>query len=181
MRGGLFSAPELGTPVLESFGPPPDRFLPKEIVSAWESGNPHYPKRDSSTPAQKAGLAYQKWVVKFVESGDCSSFKVRPGIWYCYHDGECRRYCQPDILLQDDSSKTLVIVEVKLRWTADAWWQVQRLYTPVLRRVFGPDWTLIPLVIAKSYDPAVRIVESVKLCDDVFDVSPSLFNVMVVR
>lgn len=182
MRGGSFAEQSLGNSVLRSGGPPPDLFIPKEILSAWETSDPYaHRAKSSSTSAQKLGLAYQRKITKWIQEGDCSSWTVRPGVWYCYHDPLRRRFCQPDILLIDESSKCMVVVEVKLRWSCAAWWQLSKLYIPVLRRVFGPEWTLIPLCVTKSYDPSIAVLDEVKICDDLFDTSPSSFNVLVVR
>lgn len=181
MRGGSFEALGLGTSVLRSGGPPPELFIPKAILSAWVSSDPHARTRSaSSSTAQRLGLSYQKKIEKFVRSNS-NSWDVKCGVWFCYHDDDRRRFCQPDILLDDAANKVCVIVETKLRWTANAWWQLRRLYEPVLRHVRGPDWTLILLCITKSFDPAVGCPEEVNLCDDLFDARPDRFNVLVVR
>lgn len=174
------STVSLGSSVLRSFTPPPALYLPQSVVAAWESENPYHGKRSKRTPAQRAGLAYQKRIEKFCTSRD-GQWVVRCGVWYCYCDvNGRRRYCQPDILLLDHQNRCAVVVEVKLRWTSDAWWQLQRLYIPVLRRALQ-EWTLIPLCITKSFDPAIPAPEEVRFCDDLFDSSPGAFNLMVVR
>lgn len=170
----------LGSSVLRSFAPPPALYLPQTVISAWESENPYHGKTTKRTPAQRAGLAYQRKMEKFCVSRD-GQWVVRCGVWYCYCDvGGRRRYCQPDILLLDYQNKCAVVVEVKLRWTPDAWWQLQRLYIPVLQRALS-DWILIPLCITKSYDPAIPVPEEVRFCDDLFDASPGNFNLLVVK
>lgn len=182
MRGSSFGEQSLGSSALRSGGPPPHLFIPKEILSAWETSDPYaHRAKASSTSAQKLGLSYQRKITKWISEGNLGSFTVRPGVWFCYHDADKRRFCQPDILLVDESSKCMVVVEVKLRFTEGAWWQLSKLYLPVLRRVLGEDWILIPLCITKSYDPSVVVSNEVKICDDLFDSSPSSFNVLVVR
>lgn len=170
----------LGSEVLRSFAVPPDLFIPSEIMSAWPTTEvPYANKRRRLSPAQKAGLAYQKRIVKYCQS---PSWSVRAGEWYCYSDlGAKRRYCQPDILLDSGILEPLVVVEVKLRWTALAWWQLRKLYVPVLQRVYPNVPAFVSLAICRSYDPAIQIPEKVNLCDDIFDAKPSAFNVLVVR
>lgn len=71
-----------------------------------------------------------------------------------------------------------MVVEIKLRWTADAWWQLRKLYLPVLNAAY-PAATFIPLVICRSFDPAIAIGEKVRLCDSVLDLDADAFNVLV--
>lgn len=171
----------LGSSVLRSFTPPPALYLPQSVVAAWEAlKNPYHGKRAKRTPAQRAGLSYQKRMEKYCASRD-GQWIVRCGVWYCFCDvNGRRRYCQPDILLLDHERKCAVVVEVKLRWTSEAWWQLQRLYIPVLGRALQ-GWTLIPLCITRSFDPAIPVPEEVRFCNDLFDAAPGHFNLLVVR
>lgn len=180
----MTQASVFGAPGPETFlVPRPQKmYLPKgQIKSAWQAKEtPYANHRGRRSPAQKAGLAYQKRIGKFLSEGGYSG-SVESGPWFAFSDdGDGRHYCQPDFLLDDPSGSTCVIVEVKIRWTSDAWWQLQSLYTPVVRRALGRQF-IVPLCICRSYDPSVRIPEEVKLCDDLFDASPSAFNVLVVR
>lgn len=169
-----------------SAGPPlirrPDSiFLPNSpIVSAWKTSEaPYAGTRSKMSAAQRAGLAYQKKIGKFLSSGRPCDLVAGP--WYIYVCGDGRRrYCQPDFLLVDTTSKVTVVIEVKIRWTDLAWWQLRELYLPVLQRV-SPDVHFLPLVIVRSYDPHITIPEEVNLCADLLDARPDRFNVLVVK
>lgn len=171
-----------------SVGPPlirrPDSiFLPNSpIVSAWKTSEaPYAGTRSKMSAAQRAGLAYQKRVGKFLQPLAVGAWVVSSGPWFVYCCGSGpRRYCQPDFLLLDATNRTMVVVEVKIRWTDIAWWQLRKLYLPVLEVVF-PEWTFITLCITRSYDPAVSIPEPVNLCSDLFDSRPDAFNLLVHR
>lgn len=161
---------------------PKKTYIPEgSIERAWKvEENPHAGVRTRKSPAQKAGLAYQKRVGAFLPSRD-HQWDVVAGPWYCFIDGSgLRHYCQPDFLLLDEDSSTCVVVEVKIRWTSDAWWQLRHLYLPVLRRV-RPNLQMLALTITRSYDPAVRIEEPIHLIDDFMDTRPDAFNVLVFK
>ena len=161
--------------------PPPPQFvkLPQgEIHSAgFCEAPPQLGKRSRSSGVQKAGLAYEKKLDAFLRNSyPPASMVSHPWLWYIDGSG-VRRYCQPDFLLYHPSY--IVVAEAKLRWTSDAWWQLRRMYLPVLRLVYAQE--LRPLVICRSYDPAVQISEPVRLCDGTQDCTADAFNVFVWR
>lgn len=158
------------------------RYLPQgDIVDAWQCEDPYVGKRSRASGAQKAGLAYQRRVLDHL-SVLVSGGALVPSPWYCYVDsGGARRYCQPDAIHEYDSSPRALVCEIKLRWTADAWWQLRKLYLPVLSRAYLPSRLLIPLCICRSYDPSVAIPEAVNLIEDLEAASPDQFNVLVIR
>ena len=162
--------------------PPPQyvHYLPQGAIrEAWASAAIPFQKpsrRDS--PAKLAGLAYQKRVTAWAfESKWPGSISCSP--WFCFiDDSSSRHYCQPDLLF-DDGERVLGC-EIKIRWTADAWWQLMRLYLPVLAKVF-PSRALVPLCITRSFDPGILISEPVDLREDLYDCKPSSLNVVLVR
>lgn len=126
--------------------------------------------------AQKAGLAYQRKVGAYLELV-LGRAAVTSGPWFHYSsDASGRNYCQPDFLVADVLE--VLVVEVKLRWTTDAWWQLRRLYLPVVAKAF-PDRRVILLCITRSYDPAARIPEEVTFVDSPQEAVADAFNVMV--
>lgn len=173
----VFGAPGSEAPASQ----PPRMYLPQgEVQSAWRANEvPYAGARSRKSPAQKAGLAYQKRIGKFLLSP--SNWVVDSGPWFAFTDSSSsRHYCQPDFLLLDQGNATCIIVEVKIRWTDAAWWQLERLYVPVLQRVY-PHLSLLRVCVCRSYDPAIRAPEEVNLCDDLMDAKPGVFNVLVVR
>lgn len=119
---------------------------------ALRAKNP-WPNNGRSTPAQKAGLRYQRKVeraVRLLES------QTENGPWFKYSVGGPQpSYCQPDILFPFTRNKWLII-EVKLRFTLAAYHQLH-LYRHVLTKAFS-DWKTAPSIsiccITRSYDPA---------------------------
>ena len=87
-----------------------------------------------------------------------------PAPWFQYQeDGESRvRYCQPDGLLYSPRLDRITIVEVKLRHTEKAWWQLRHKYGPLLRHIF--PWMEIAYVeLVQWYDVAIPFPEVVYL------------------
>lgn len=149
-----------------------------DISHAEQTTNPFAGKRAHRSGAQKAGLAYQKRLGLWLGDAVGPSLVVA-GPWYQYLDRSSRRrYCQPDFLLLHEF-EALVVVEAKLRWTADAWWQLTKLYLPVLRRVHPGVSSLLRLTVCRSYDPSVWIPEEVVLVDALSGLSKDKFNVLV--
>ena len=87
-----------------------------------------------------------------------------PNPWFQYQDAaESRvRYCQPDGLLFDARLQRLVIVEVKLRHTAKAWWQLRHKYGPILKAVY-PWMDIAYCEVVQWYDIGTDFPESVDL------------------
>lgn len=185
--------------------PPPPAYLklpPSDIHWAHRtSETPHANKRSRRSPAQRAGLAYQRKVEEYLTvSRRGGALDVGPWFVYSCHD-RVRRYCQPDVLIlrpggaeggissplpaegphaKRASAASITVCEIKLRWTPDAWWQLRKLYLPVLRAA-SPAATLIPLVICRSFDPALPQGEPVRFVDNEEEASPDAFNVLVLR
>lgn len=163
--------------------PPPAHFIPAEILAAWKTNDQPFASRKSRhTPAQKAGLRYQTFVGDRLRGAGLGL--LHSGPWYCYaHFGGSRKYCQPDFVVELQSD-LLLVVEAKIRWTSDAWWQLDHLYLPVLRAAH-PDATVVGLCVTRSYDPAIRVPSEVNLMFDLASVERSVrasaFNVLVLR
>lgn len=142
-------------------------------------------KGERSSPAQRAGKRYEQRVMAWLQT----VFPARPclkmhmqsggaihatevlqsqleiGPWFMYVDDRGPHVCQPDAIIRWGTS--VVVVEVKRSHTADAWWQLRRLYEPVVSMALR---TLThPLEICRTYDPAVYIPDPVELLDDVHD------------
>lgn len=163
---------------------PPSSYLrlPKgKIVSAWRTvESPHGKRSDKPSAAQRAGLRYQQRVERFLSAASMGRWEVISSPWFIFGDDRPgRNYCQPDFLL-DLGNGCCVVVEVKIRWTVDAWYQLNELYIPVVLAARSAA-SCIPLCITKSYDPAIRAPGEVVLVDDLGSLSSSLFNLMVLR
>lgn len=96
--------------------------------------------------------------------------------------GSRHHWCQPDGLLLDPYAGLLTIVEIKYQHCADAWFQMNRLYGPVLRRMFpAPEWKFATCEVVKWFDCAVQTPEVPKLRDCPSKARPGEFAVFICK
>lgn len=148
--------------------PMPLGFTPVEdLASAWRGGklslSPHA-EALPPTVAQLGGLRYERKVKShFAEKVP----GVELGPWFLFRDRYGTRRCQPDMLFPLHG--WTVIAEIKANHTTDAWWQLRKLYEPVVAWADGCNTKL--LVITENFDPAVPWPEELFIMDSVADVT----------
>lgn len=138
---------------------PPSWFRGVEGVrSAWpDSGGPfgRTPARLSGTHAQRAGKRYERKAIAYLQERLGTAFLPSP--WYKFKDSKgALRWCQPDGVLL--TPELALIFEIKIGFTSAAWWQLRKLYEPVIRAAYQPPRIGV-LVMCKSFDPAVPFPE----------------------
>lgn len=102
---------------------------------------------------RRAGQVYE-WKAQeyFCQRYDC--YLRSPWLVFRSRTSPQLQWCQPDGLLFVPERRTIIICEIKLKHTPDAYWQVKNLYEPVLRAIFkGRSWSFRALEIVKWYDP----------------------------
>lgn len=105
----------------------------------------------SNTPAQKAGKRYEAKVLTSLLQKNLGTTVIAP--WISFEaKSQAFGFCQPDCLIFRNGY--VVICEVKLTHTVDAYWQLRHLYGPILRSL-EPQLPQIHLEITKSFDPKV--------------------------
>ena len=70
------------------------------------------------------------------------------------------RHCQPDFLLETPDA--ILLCEIKLSHTLDAFWQLEHLYGPVVSQLF-PEKLLRKIEITRSFDPAILFPKPMRL------------------
>jgi len=125
------------------------------------------------------GIRYEKKVHEHFEAIYGEHYV--PSLWLQFgSDGSPMRYCQPDALLIDIERGIITVIEVKYQHTSDAWYQVNQLYLPVLRRMFPSDlWEFKRCEVVKWYDPATRFPEEVSLARDIEAIGTGKFGVHI--
>jgi hypothetical protein len=92
------------------------------------------------------GLRYQAFVMeKLAHLVDVDV----PEPWIKFEAKGDVRWAQPDWLGFDLFAGKIFVVEVKLTRTPEAWWQLNRLYLPLLKELF-PKWVLVPVEVAAN-------------------------------
>lgn len=115
------------------------------------------------TQAQRAGLRYEAKVIKHLSELLPHFISHLPFIFYS--DG-VRERCIPDGLAFSEASyPQLTVIEIKHRHTADAWFQLNNLYLPVVRKAF-PRHKLKLLEVCTCFDPDISIPAVVTQVDD---------------
>lgn len=78
-----------------------------------------------------------------------------PSPWITFQDRHGIRWCQPDGLLVDLHQGMVILIEIKYRHTADAWWGLWKLYRPVMEMLLPNTlWQYRCLELVKWYDPS---------------------------
>ncbi len=133
----------------------PHNFVPAREVqwaSFWRA--PGFSVGGRSTGRKAAGKRYERLASEMLLEIYPEHYVPHP--WLRFQDAGGYRWCQPDGLLIDVAAGRIVIVEMKLSHTADAWWQLKKLYLPVLRVLLPPRYRIGMLEVCKWHDPTIR-------------------------
>jgi len=151
--------------------PPPKGFRPSGRIGAvrWHTGTPNFAKGNTGgSAAQRAGISFENKVQRrLIDFHD----NYWPGPWITFSapaPGNLgTRWCQPDGLVVDLRRGFCTIVEIKISHTADAWWQLERLYRPVVSKLMGENWEIRTVEICKYYDVETVLPERHELVDSI--------------
>lgn len=104
--------------------------------------------------AKAEGIRFEKQIVKSLEEKYPGFISALPFIFSTPYNP--RSVCIPDGLLVDKDE--VVVVEIKLRHTMDAWFQLRQLYEPVIKKALRRE--RIRLVeVCKWYVPETKFPE----------------------
>ena len=123
-----------------------------------------------ATGARQAGLRYERQVNDILLSK--YSERYLPAAWFIFKSDNSPRWCQPDGLLIDIMVGRIIVIEIKHSITDRAWWWLNDLYIPVVRKAFGPAWSLTTVTIVKWFDPKVLLPEPPVMCKDIEHATP---------
>lgn len=141
---------------------PPRGFRSAEGVrSAWPLGDGPFgrtPSLKGKTAAQKLGIRYERKVLRALQAEWGEAFLASP--WFKYEDASGLHWCQPDGVLKREKSAT--IFEVKARFSSDGWYQLRKLYAPVVKKAFLLERVNFVLV-CRSFDPSTPFPEDFEL------------------
>lgn len=131
---------------------PPTWFRPAEQV--WDVRLIPYPERSTrSSAAQKAGIKYEASFHKLMANQypcDYSTFRDQ---MFTFQTPKGPRWCKPDGLLLFPGGGA-ILFEVKYRHTSDSWWQLWKLYRPVVASFYGIE--PICCEVCKFFDPRIE-------------------------
>lgn len=135
--------------------------------------------------ARRAGQLYEQHVQEHLLATYPHEYVASP--WLRFRNGTPRlEWCQPDGLLVDLTRGLITIVEIKLKHTSSAWWQIRHKYEPVLRTLFNsssgediPLWQFAALEVVKWFDPDTAFPERIHLTDAPSACVPNRFHVHI--
>lgn len=106
---------------------------------------------DRRRGAKGAGIRYEEKAQQHLLASLGSWYLVEPGL--IFEDDSGRRTVFPDGVFIHPNFE-LIVVEVKIRHCADAWWQADQLYAPLLR-IWEPTCNRVRcLEVVESFDPS---------------------------
>lgn len=123
-------------------------------------------------------MRYEARVHEYLRSIYGGAYIAAP--WFQYQDaGETRvRYAQPDGLLFDRRLSRVVVVEIKLRHTDKAWWQLKHKYGPIVRHVY-PWMEIAYCEVVQWFDVSIPFPELVELRPAVRMAKPDSIQVTI--
>ena len=137
-------------------------------------------KRKRVKGALARGISYERKAQRYLEKR-YQEFYV-PSPWFRFKESGSSqlRWCQPDGLLFLIPYCRIIIVEIKLRHTAEAYWQSKLLYGPVLKQAFPSQlWELAHCEVTQWYDPVTAFPEYPALYPDVLLTDPIRYGVHI--
>lgn len=135
--------------------PPPLRFRPLqgEPRNVAMQGS-YFGTKPTGSAAQRGGMRYerkaQSWLKEHVPN-----YLASPQ--FTFRDDSGARSIVPDGIAtfgDEHSDELLVIFEIKITHMPDAWWQLEKLYRPVLQ-AWHPRAKVVCIEVTRTYDPAV--------------------------
>lgn len=142
--------------------PPPLHFRPptgpiRDVVVEWTDIDERCKRMGrlrGDTPAKDAGLRYEQQAQNYI--GEVLGFAYATSPVLHFRDDLGPRFCIPDGVYTHDGlvhneDLYIALVEIKAQHCPEAWWQLKRLYEPVLRAWSGAK--IVCLEVVKSYDP----------------------------
>lgn len=117
-----------------------------------------------ATGSRRKGLIYEARVQDFLERTCGEDWIPFNGPWFEFEDIFGHRYAQADWFGVNVAKGLICIVEIKLSRVARAWWQLNGLYEPLVKKIF-PYFDVAKLEIAASVQD-VKVPEKVKVIWD---------------
>lgn len=154
-------------PTTTKFRPPKGIKLVKGLNYVRTIEEPQFARTHGNVKGNKRkGLLYQERVVNELDLILPSKWEAVPGLWFEFTDASGHRYAQTDWIGFDWNRGLICIAEIKLSRVPQAWWQLNRLYRPLIEKLF-PQFEVAMLEIASNVQPIatpdeVKVVRSLE-------------------
>lgn len=121
------------------------------------------------------GVRYERQVQEKLEQNIPDSWVGVCGPWFQFEDSNGVRFAQADWIGFNVDELYICIAEMKLSRVPEAWWQLNRVYKPLVQEVFGWDTALVEITANLRH---LVLPEDVKLSHDIKAVKPGGTYVM---
>lgn len=147
---------------------------------------PAFAQRDPlsySRGRKRQGILYERKALEYLaRSATDFGLELLSGQWVAYrtiHDAKTKmNFCQPDAIFVDEERKKLTLFEIKLQHTSDAWWQLRKLYEPVLHAIF-PSFSIASIELVRWMDPHTPFPETFYFAGELAQARDSLLGVHI--
>lgn len=135
---------------------------------------------DRQSASMRKGMRYERMIKSLFSQAFRESYCH--GQWIEFWERGIKRWCQIDGIWVDRERKILTIFEIKYRHTIKAWWQLRRLYSPILWRYLQElgekEFKVAICEVVKVFDPSVEFPEKVTLISSIEEIQPGRFQVI---
>jgi hypothetical protein len=156
--------------------------LPSLLAVEWNAGPPDFVRKHRARGAKGLGLRYEGKALGELEaqcdrSPRALGFIASP--WFRYRTVAHPLgwfFAQPDALVLAPNEKLIYIVEIKLRHTPEAYFQLFDKYLPMMECFFGSPWKFAMVEVCQWFDPHTAMPAKVNLQRDFLDSRPNEFS-----
>jgi hypothetical protein len=127
---------------------------------------------NQTTLATKQGKRFEARAFAWLRRSELDTIEE---LRFKFFDAGQQRVVIPDAISFNYSNKSLVISEVKLRNSFDAFIQLRSVYLPVVRKTF-PDWKIGMLEIVQFYNPMLKFPTALQTITEPKDVKAIPFE-----
>lgn len=126
---------------------------------ALASSNP-YPAPRKLKGSKAAGIAYERkfgrLLPELISQTPFSAHGIHQAVWLEFTDATGKGFAQPDFFLLPPADSVLgpdfgIILETKLSINTRGWFQLEKLYLPLLRKLYKIDFKLV--LVCKNMRP----------------------------
>ena len=135
---------------------------------------PSFITRKKPVGAKANGVRYERKALDKLESIAPSEGKWVRSPWIEFCDQSGKRWCQPDAFFMGSQN---IVFEIKYKHCAEAWFQLWRLYVPVLEHLYGVPFCGVEVV--KWLDPAIQFPERFLMLREPFQPQPKVTGIHV--
>jgi hypothetical protein len=152
------------------------KVAPLDTIPIFKNGN-------FKNAACQAGLRYERKILEKLRQKYKEQVCLKPWFKYSYLDDSdqiVHTVCSPDAVIILPEKKQIIIVEIKIRLTAVAYFQLKNLYYPILFMINGGGYKYTFLNIIKWYDPyGMENIRDWRMLKDLADLTPNITQMAV--